>query len=68
MNTPDKVNNYEKEHFLSLFARVITGAVPRILRESLTDRQTDSLFLFLLAKSTGKSKMSVSYSSVLFQL
>lgn len=41
MNTPDKVNNYEKEHFLSLFARVITGAVPRILQESLTDRQTD---------------------------
>lgn len=37
MSTPDKVNSYEKEHFLSLFTRDTAGAVPRILGEQLTD-------------------------------
>lgn len=69
MNTPDKVNKHKREHFLSLFARVITAAVPKIIRQNLTDCLPASPFLFLPAKSTGKSKILVSCSNcVLLQL
>lgn len=37
MNTPDKVYKHNTEHFLSLLTRVITAAVPRILRQNLID-------------------------------
>lgn len=62
MNTPDKVNKHKGEHFLGLFARVITAAVPKFIRQK-SDWLSASPVLFLPAKSTGKNKILVSYSN-----